>query len=157
MAIDSSDTEGAESPIVVKARTVAPPIPKPRAARKVKTETKIPALVIARETPTAKKGVKTESSDTFTPDTSNDVKGLPALVGPTWDSHFLPAVYRALYESPEPMTFVSQGETKESKAVAVKAVQAIVDQVYPGNKLTVAWGDKICSRVRPVTSYLYLR
>ncbi|KAJ7936378.1 hypothetical protein B0H13DRAFT_1853441 [Mycena leptocephala] len=33
-----------------------------------------------------------------------------------------------------------------SSVRAGKPVQAILDRVYPGNKLAVDWGDKICSR-----------
>ncbi|KAJ6608587.1 hypothetical protein B0H10DRAFT_1955267 [Mycena sp. CBHHK59/15] len=63
---DSSDTE--DTPTRGPRLAAARPAPKPRAAPKVKTETKIPALSIAadRKTPKTKKHVKTEpSSDAF--------------------------------------------------------------------------------------------
>ncbi|KAJ7862311.1 hypothetical protein B0H13DRAFT_2567478 [Mycena leptocephala] len=126
------------------------PAPRPRTAPKVKTESKIPALSIASDKKTTVKQhvkVKTESSPAgFTPDTSSDVRGLPALVGATWDSQFLPAAYRALYCSPEPMTFAVKGENRASELAAIRDVQQILDSVHPGNTLVISWADKICSR-----------
>ncbi|KAJ7728683.1 hypothetical protein B0H14DRAFT_3000887 [Mycena olivaceomarginata] len=49
-----------------------------------------------------------------------------------------------LYCSPEPMTFMAKGESNQSAAAAVAAVQTVLDSEYPGNNLTVEWGDKIC-------------
>ncbi|KAJ7850152.1 hypothetical protein B0H14DRAFT_3452072 [Mycena olivaceomarginata] len=128
------------------------PVPKLRAQSRanVEAESKIPALSIsASETKTPKKtkkvpGVKTESSSgSFTPDIASDVKGLPAFVVQTWESAILPAGYRALYISPETMTFGAQG----AEAVTVKAFQTILDRIHPGNTFEIAWGDKICSRL----------
>ncbi|KAJ7041314.1 hypothetical protein C8F04DRAFT_1230402 [Mycena alexandri] len=141
-------------------RALAPvsrPVPKPRAAApvKVKFEPKIPALPIASETPMPKKSkkkvkVEAESSQVgfFTPDTAGDVKGLPALVGPTWDSHILPAIYRDLACSLDPLGFTACGETSASREAAVEAMRKVIDQIHPGNKLPKSvWGDKICSRL----------
>ncbi|KAJ7483081.1 hypothetical protein B0H11DRAFT_2279883 [Mycena galericulata] len=141
---DSSDLE--ETPT----QLVPPParaVQKSRKEPKVKTEGKLPALSFGK-TPRAKSGVKVEttSSDVFTPGTAADVKGLPALVGPSWDSEYLPAAYRALYCSPQVMTFATMGESASSKEEAVKAVQNILDSVHPGNTLVIEWGDKICAR-----------
>jgi hypothetical protein len=146
---DSSETE--DTPTRGQASAATRAVPKPRAAPKVKNESKIPALTIASDskTPQTKMRVKTEpSSGGFTPDSSDDVKNLPALVGPTWESLFLPAAYRALYCSPDPMMFAAKGESAASEIAAVKSVQAILDDVHPGNTLKVVWGDKVCKKVR---------
>ncbi|KAJ7771417.1 hypothetical protein DFH07DRAFT_953585 [Mycena maculata] len=123
---DTSEEE--DTPI--KAPPAARPAPKPHAthaAPRVKAESKIPALSIPpSKTPKNTSRVKSESlsSAAFTPEVANDVKGLLALVGGTWDSHFLPATYNALYRSRELMTFAAKGNT-----------------------LKVIWGDQICKRV----------
>ncbi|KAJ7469897.1 hypothetical protein B0H11DRAFT_2323047 [Mycena galericulata] len=136
-----------------KAPPAARPVPKPRATRaapRVKAEFKIPALSIPpSKTPKNANRVKSESSSSvaFTPEVADDVKGLPALVGGTWDSRFLPAAYDALYRSWEPMTFAAKGETAASEKVAVNAIQDILDEVHPGNTLKLVWGDQICKRV----------
>ncbi|KAJ6609297.1 hypothetical protein B0H10DRAFT_2438604 [Mycena sp. CBHHK59/15] len=99
------------------------------------------------KTPTTNKRVKSESSSAFTPNASADVKGLPALVGPTWDTHYLPTAYRALYCSADPMMFAAMGNTPTSQTMAVNAVQAILDAVHPGHTLpNVVWGDKVCKK-----------
>ncbi|KAJ7016289.1 hypothetical protein C8F04DRAFT_1281955 [Mycena alexandri] len=155
--VSSDSSSDDETPLRVPA-PVPRPVAKPRAVQ-VKFEPKIPALVLASDdakTPklakTKKKGVKLEAESSaagfFTPDTAGDVKGLPALVGPTWDSHLLPAMYRALAVSTEPMTFTAHGESAAACNAAVKAMRTVVDQVHPGNTLPeFVWGDKICSRV----------
>ncbi|KAJ7195415.1 hypothetical protein C8J57DRAFT_1263893, partial [Mycena rebaudengoi] len=69
--------------------TKAPETAPKRPEHKIKSEGKMPALLATPsitktpKTPKARmKGVKTEpSTDTFTPDSSADVKGLPALAG----------------------------------------------------------------------------
>ncbi|KAJ6631623.1 hypothetical protein B0H10DRAFT_2207245 [Mycena sp. CBHHK59/15] len=77
---DSSDID--ETPTQAPVATC--PVPKPQEAPKIKIDTKLPSLSFTSNTkmPTAtKKHVKAEpSTDSFTPDTSSDVKGLPALV-----------------------------------------------------------------------------
>ncbi|KAJ7189345.1 hypothetical protein GGX14DRAFT_408894 [Mycena pura] len=116
-----------------------------RPAAKPKTALKLPALTFESTSKTkSKKQVKEESS--FTPATSNDLKGLPALVGPTWESEFLPAAYRALSVSRHPMTFAAKGESASSQSEAVAAIQAILDEIHPGNSFVVVWGDQICDR-----------
>ncbi|KAJ6575801.1 hypothetical protein B0H10DRAFT_2346804, partial [Mycena sp. CBHHK59/15] len=78
---------------------------------------------------------------------SADVKGLPALVGPTWDTHYLPTAYRALYCSADPMMFAAMGDTPTSQTTAVNTVQAILDAVHPGHTLpNVVWGNKVCKK-----------
>jgi hypothetical protein len=137
------------------AATVTVPKLRAQSRANVEAESKIPALSIsASETKTPKKtkkkvpGVKTESSSgSFTPDIASDVKGLPAFVVQTWESAILPAGYRALYISPEPMTFGAQGVDAQATAVTVKVFQTILDRIHPGNTFEIAWGDKICSRV----------
>lgn len=151
----SSETEDTPTKVPGPAR----PAPKPRTAAKVKIETKIPALSIASDgkiAKTKKARVKTESSPVgFTPDSSSDVKGLPALVGAAWYSRFLPEAYRALYCSMEPITFAAKGETRASELAAVRDVQQILDIVHPGNTLVIGWADKICARVSDLI-YIFL-
>ncbi|KAK7031735.1 hypothetical protein R3P38DRAFT_2925458 [Favolaschia claudopus] len=126
--------------------------PAPKRATKskhTKTEEKIPALSLTAESsPALHTTVKAESSQLFfAPSSSDDVKGLPAVLGAIWDLRVLPAVYRGLYLSTDPMSFMAKGETDASKAAAVAAVQAIVDEVVPGNSLVVRWGDVVCQRM----------
>ncbi|KAJ7195085.1 hypothetical protein GGX14DRAFT_404224 [Mycena pura] len=141
---DSSDVEADPTPT----RTQAIPMAKRRAAPKPKTEPTLPALTLESDskTPKSKKRVKEEASSDFFPVSSNDVKGLPALVGPTWESEFLPALYRALCISRHPLTFAAKGETAASQLEAVKAIQAVLDDIHPGSTLHVVWGDQICDR-----------
>lgn len=133
----SSDAD--ETPTKAPAAATRP-FAKPRAAAKVKTESKIPALKFSKTTPKVKVEAGS-SSDPFTPPTSSDVKGLPALVGPTWDSHFIPTANRALYCSLDPMMFATKGETDDSELAAVAAIQRILDILFPGNTLVLVWGD----------------
>ncbi|KAJ7846476.1 hypothetical protein B0H14DRAFT_3454336 [Mycena olivaceomarginata] len=42
---------------------------------------------------------------------------------------------------------MAKGESNQSAATAVAAVQMVLDGEYPGNNLTVEWGDNICSRI----------
>ncbi|KAJ7897862.1 hypothetical protein B0H14DRAFT_3581425 [Mycena olivaceomarginata] len=141
LKFDHSDVDETPSraPAPAPARTKA----KTSRAKIDKLNAPIPALKIAA-TPRVK---DEQSTDSFSPLAAVDVKGLPALVGPTWDTVFIPAAMRALYCSPEPMTFMTKGESNQSAAAAVAAVQTVLDSEYPGNNLTVEWGDKICSRI----------
>ncbi|KAJ7448740.1 hypothetical protein FB451DRAFT_1567161 [Mycena latifolia] len=146
----SSDAEETPSRVLVPTRLT----PKAKVAVKVKVETRIPALEFVPKTKTKPKPkpkkvaqMPDPSSGSFTPESSADVRGLPALVGPTWESKFLPRLYRALHcSTPDPMMFASQGETTESQEAAVKQIKAVLDAAHPGNTLAVTWGDKICSR-----------
>ncbi|KAJ7098990.1 hypothetical protein C8R44DRAFT_859590 [Mycena epipterygia] len=134
----SSDTE--ESPS--KIPEVKPKIkiqPKPRLSKP-----KIPALIVAGNRPTPK--IKSESSGSFTPD-SADIKGLPGFIGGTWSTLFLPACYRAMYLSDDPMAIGAVGDDllnpgKETVAI----LDGILKAVYPGNTWALAWGDPICTK-----------
>ncbi|KAJ6629575.1 hypothetical protein B0H10DRAFT_2428245 [Mycena sp. CBHHK59/15] len=106
---------------------------------------KMPRLSLGASTPLA--AVKSESSlGAFTPDSAQDMKGLPAFVGPTWDTHFLPGLYDAVDCSTDPMLLGAKGSSSGSADAAVADVQRVLDTVYPDNSYTVQWGDKICSR-----------
>ncbi|KAF8179520.1 hypothetical protein K438DRAFT_1842928 [Mycena galopus ATCC 62051] len=120
------------------------PIRKTKARVKVEP-TKIPALSVNSKTP---KVFKTESSSiSFTPAAAADVNGLPAFIGRTWTSRFLPAAYRELFESNVPMMLGAVGtdpETAGKETVAI--LQQVLNAVYPDVEYTMEWGDAICSR-----------
>ncbi|KAF8140744.1 hypothetical protein K438DRAFT_2030436 [Mycena galopus ATCC 62051] len=149
-----SDSEDSEDTPIRVAAAMLRPVPKRRDTVKVKPEPKIPALAVGSfdtKTPTAKKKrVKLEADSSslgFTPVSAGNVRGLPALVGPMWETLALPALYRALYRSSEPMIFAAKGDTAVSEAVALKAIREVIDQVYPGNTLpTFMWNDELCDR-----------
>ncbi|KAJ7021281.1 hypothetical protein C8F04DRAFT_1241431 [Mycena alexandri] len=156
VVVVSSDAESDDDTPIRAPAPVSRPVPRPRfAAPKVKFEPRIPALPIASETPMPKKSKKkvkleAESSQAgfFTPDTAADVKGLPALVAPTWDSHMLPAMYHDLACSLDPISFTACGDSAASRDAAVQAVRKVVNEVHPGNTLPkLVWGDRICSRI----------
>lgn len=150
-----SDSDGEDTPIRIRA-AVPRKVPQARATSKVKAEPKIPALAVALDTKTPtnnkKKRVKLEaesSASGFTPTSAGDVNGLPALVGPTWETVALPALYSALYRSSDPLIFATKGDTAASEAVALKAIRDIIDKNYPGNTLpTFLWNNVLVSRVR---------
>ncbi|KAJ6579814.1 hypothetical protein B0H10DRAFT_1962745 [Mycena sp. CBHHK59/15] len=123
--------------------------PKPRTV-KSEPSSKMQGLSLKSLAKTPKaKIVKTESSSdasAFTPDSSSDVKGLPAFAGPTWESHFLPKLYEAVNRSEDPMAFAAYGDSLIIAEAAVHSIQNVVNDVYPGSTFKVQWGDKLCSR-----------
>ncbi|KAJ6611644.1 hypothetical protein B0H10DRAFT_2223807 [Mycena sp. CBHHK59/15] len=146
------DSDGDDTPIRLPA-AVPRKVPQARAtskvtASKVKAEPKIPALAVGL-TNKKKKRVKLEAESSvsgFTPASAGDVNGLPALVGPTWETLALPALYSALYRSSDPMIFATKGETAVSEGVALKAIRDKIDKIYPGNTLpTFLWNDVLLS------------
>ncbi|KAJ6563753.1 hypothetical protein B0H10DRAFT_1966032 [Mycena sp. CBHHK59/15] len=93
------DSDGDNTPIRLPAA-----VPRKVTASKVKAEPKIPALAVGLDTKTPtnkKKRVKLKQS-------VGDVNGLLALVGPTWETLALPALYSALYRSLDPMIFATK-------------------------------------------------
>ncbi|KAF7347976.1 hypothetical protein MSAN_01749700 [Mycena sanguinolenta] len=106
---------------------------------------RIPARDLTVKTPRA---VKTESSSSsFTPLAAADINGLPAFIGRTWGPRFLPAVYRLLYESEDPMMLGVVGTDAEVPGKeTVAMVQKLINKLYPNTEYTVEWGDVICSR-----------
>ncbi|KAJ7486111.1 hypothetical protein B0H11DRAFT_2231042 [Mycena galericulata] len=107
---------------------------------------RMPALKLTADSSTPQ--IKSESSSgSFTPDSAVDVNGLPALVAKTWTTSLLPALYRVLYLSDDPMAIGSVGKDpmnpgKETVAI----IQAVLDAKYPGNTLVVEWGDAVCTK-----------
>jgi hypothetical protein len=70
---------------------------------------------------------------------TSDIKTLPEFVRATWSSRFLPTVYNCLACSLDP--FVVDIDL-------VKAIQEILDIVYPASGYKVRLNDKISSMVR---------
>ncbi|KAJ7241484.1 hypothetical protein B0H12DRAFT_1236971 [Mycena haematopus] len=138
----SSDTE--ETPSKAPQTMTIKPTRKSRVVVKVEPS-KIPALGVKSKTP---KSLKTESSSSsFTPPAAADVNGLPAFIGRTWVSRFLPAVYRALFNSPDPLVLGVVGTDPEAPGKETVAIlQKILNEVYPDTEYVLQWGDAICSR-----------
>ncbi|KAJ6570012.1 hypothetical protein B0H10DRAFT_2199871 [Mycena sp. CBHHK59/15] len=99
---DSSDPEDTPSKPPVKAQlSLALQELGWKETRSIRHAAKTP-----KKTPKPKATVRSEASSdssVFTPDGAADVKGLPAFIGPTWDSHFLPALYAAFDCSLDPL------------------------------------------------------
>ncbi|KAK6996846.1 hypothetical protein R3P38DRAFT_3221315 [Favolaschia claudopus] len=139
ISISGDDSEYEDTPTrVVPAPRDSKSLAKPRQKRGSRSAA--PALT---PLPTLKLEA---SSSPFVPDSAADIRGLPALVGATWETRYLPAAYRALYCSDSPMTFALRGDTAASKEAAVAAIQAILDSVHPGNSLKLCWDDEVCKR-----------
>ncbi|KAJ7027596.1 hypothetical protein C8F04DRAFT_1189400 [Mycena alexandri] len=123
----------------------------PRAPIKSEAGTsKISALAV-RPRKAPKAVVKSESLSSsytpFTPQSSADIKGLPAFIGPTWKSVFLPKCYFLLYTSPDPMTFGAVGDDpRDPGRETVDILQGALDELYPGVQWKLKWNDVICSR-----------
>ncbi|KAF7328164.1 hypothetical protein MVEN_02573900 [Mycena venus] len=135
----SSDEETPSRPAEGKRKSIAPhehPI-------KNKPATRLPALSFVSKTPTIVKS-ESSSSSSFTPASSADVNGMPAFIAGTWGGIFLPACYRALYRSHEPMGLGVFGKNPKD---TVAILQKVLDETYPGNTWVLQWGDSICSKV----------
>ncbi|KAJ7648518.1 hypothetical protein B0H17DRAFT_1215570 [Mycena rosella] len=106
---------------------------------------KIPALSIGHCTTPM---IKTESSSSFSPVSTINDNGLPTFISRTWTSLFLPATYRALALSKDPMAIEGIGTDPKRPGVhTVSVLQAVLDDVYPGNTWVMEWGDAICAKV----------
>ncbi|KAJ6618086.1 hypothetical protein B0H10DRAFT_2031192 [Mycena sp. CBHHK59/15] len=143
--LGSSDTE--DTPSRASSKVTARPVRKHRTSIKPEPSSKIPALSLGNaQTPKLK--IKNElSSSSFTPDVAADVKGLPAFIAKTWTTRFLPAAYRALHRSDDPMALGTVGrDIKNPGQVTVAVLQLVLDEVYPGNTWEIKWGDPICAK-----------
>ncbi|KAJ7224844.1 hypothetical protein B0H12DRAFT_1240797 [Mycena haematopus] len=122
-------------------------VPRPRIRPFIKDEpaTKIPALSFISKTPTI---IKHESSSSsFTPTSTADVNGTPGFISSTWSTAFLPACYRALYLSHDPMALGTIGKNlKEPGKETLEILQEVLDETYPGNTWVLKWADAICSK-----------
>ncbi|KAJ7138131.1 hypothetical protein C8R44DRAFT_868462 [Mycena epipterygia] len=143
--VTSSDTKTTPSRLVVSKATVAKPfVCKPRSS--VKSEpSKMPVLSLGgRQTPK----LKTESSSiSFTPDSVEDVNGLPAFIAPSWSSIFLVACHHTLYLSTNPMAIGAiSDDIKKPGKETVAILQEVLNSMYLGNMWTLKWGDAICAK-----------
>jgi hypothetical protein len=107
---------------------------------------KIPALSFISKTPTV---IKSESSSSsFTPASGADMNGMPRFIATTWSTVFLPACYRALFRSHDPMALGGIGRNlKDPGADTLVILREVLEQTYPGNTWALEWGDVICSKV----------
>jgi hypothetical protein len=72
------------------------------------------------------------------------VRDLPEFVRADWIPRFLPTLFHRFGISIDPWGTFSKGEEM------LKAVQAVINSVFPGNTYRVKWGDAICAAVRPL-------
>ncbi|KAJ6626344.1 hypothetical protein B0H10DRAFT_2304026 [Mycena sp. CBHHK59/15] len=143
--LGSSDTE--DTPSRASSKVTARPVRKHRTSIKPELSSKIPAFSLGNaQTPKLK--IKNElSSSSFTPDVAADIKGVPAFIAKTWTTRFLPAAYRALHRSDDPMALGTVGrDIKNLGQVTVAVLQLVLDEVYPGNTWEIEWGDPICAK-----------
>lgn len=90
MLVEDSDEDTPSKAPSQKKTAIPKPVRKPRQPVKVEASAKIPVLhVKSHQSPK----LKTELSDSFTPASAADVKGLPVFIHRTWSSRFLPAAY----------------------------------------------------------------
>ncbi|KAF8140678.1 hypothetical protein K438DRAFT_1995788 [Mycena galopus ATCC 62051] len=147
--VDDSDSDNTPSKVPGPIKAV----PKARARAAVKVEasaSKIPALAV-RSRKAKPSIVKTESLSSsftpFTPESSRDVKGLPAFIAKTWITRFLPELFKLLYCSLDPMALGAVGNDLEDPGRAmIDVLQPLLDQLYPGTMWVLEWGDVICAR-----------
>ncbi|KAJ6540709.1 hypothetical protein B0H19DRAFT_1239830 [Mycena capillaripes] len=138
----SSDTD--DTPSKIPAPTTIKPVRKPHA---IKVEAKIPALTVKPRGSKTSKTHAESSSSSFTPASSSDVNGLPAFIGRTWTTRFLPAARRLLYESHTPLSFATVGTDPINPGKeTVEILQNLLNELYPGTGWRLEWGDPICGR-----------
>ncbi|KAJ6621445.1 hypothetical protein B0H10DRAFT_2215099 [Mycena sp. CBHHK59/15] len=146
--VASSDMDETPSrPSEAKAKLVRPTANlKTRSIKNERQESKIPALSVVSRTPTL---VKSESfsSGTFTPAAAVDPNEMPVFVRAKWATVILPACYHAVDISEDPMVFGTMGKDLEEPGKEIVAfLQALLDDLFPGNMWVVQWGDAICSK-----------
>ncbi|KAJ7224038.1 hypothetical protein GGX14DRAFT_386841 [Mycena pura] len=148
----SSDTE--ETPFQPKVQAPR----KSRVSVKAEPTEKMPALFVDNhKTPRIKMESSLTTTYTPTPEVTADAKDLPLFLAKTWATSFLPALYRELYRSADPMAFRAVGtDVKHPGKATVAILQAVLDTVYPGNTWKIQWGDAICAKVCHICSYLIL-
>ncbi|KAJ7238131.1 hypothetical protein B0H12DRAFT_1075397 [Mycena haematopus] len=140
----SSEADNTPSKVPGRATNINP-TRKPRLAVKVET-TKIPALT-AVKSKTPKIKAESSSSSSFTPPSAADINGLPAFIGRTWATRFLPAAYRLLLKLDDPMFLGVVGDDPEVPGKeSVVILQNLVNELYPDVQYNVEWGDAICAR-----------
>ncbi|KAJ6478432.1 hypothetical protein DFH09DRAFT_1341941 [Mycena vulgaris] len=145
VTVVSSDTEETPSKPVEVKTALAKTVRKARPSVKPEPSSKMPALVVDdRQTPKIK---RESSSSSYTPESSADVKGLPAFVAATWTRVFLPAAYHILYISDDPMAIGAiGGDMKYPGKATVAILQGVLNDKYPGNTWKMKWGDAICAK-----------
>ncbi|KAJ7238114.1 hypothetical protein B0H12DRAFT_1237987 [Mycena haematopus] len=139
---DSDDT-----PTKVPGRAVAVKS-KGRAPLKVESEaSNMPALAVRGRTTKTPKVKSESSSSSFTPEAHADVKGLPVFIAKSWETKFLPEVYKLVYCSDKTMVLSAVGDDPDDPGrLTVDLLQDILDRLYPKTRWTLQWNDIICSR-----------
>ncbi|KAJ7457136.1 hypothetical protein B0H11DRAFT_2243670 [Mycena galericulata] len=135
-----ASSEPDDTPSRVAQTQVKPPTRKARPS--VLKHEKMPALtLVTHSTPQIK---SESSSSSFTPESA---EGLPGFIAKSWGTVYLPACYRALYLSRDPMSIGAVGKDlmKPGKET-VLFFQAILDEKYAGNSWVMEWGDAICTK-----------
>ncbi|KAJ7204094.1 hypothetical protein GGX14DRAFT_647517 [Mycena pura] len=125
-----------KSQLTVNKKMAALSVAKTRKPRDTPRTSSMPGLV-DNAGPSQAAGSGTLS---FSPASSDDVKGMPAIFAAKWQRVVVPALYRALNASRTPMDVGLQGD------VTISLVQSVIDEIFPANIYKVQWNTVVCSR-----------